>query len=82
MPRLAHFQLARNRHSTPIGRAAHKVEPQVIRRVGENLGVAVTAQQHRHVAVPAQIERKQDVLVPEDVDLLPAIRKIGSTAPV
>ena len=42
----------------------------------QDVGVAVPAQQHRQVAVPAQVERKQDVLVPEDVDLLPAIARI------
>ncbi len=65
-------QLAHRRHAAAIGRAAHELETQVMRRVGEDFRVAVTAQQHRQVAVPAQIQRKKDVFVPEDVDFLPA----------
>jgi hypothetical protein len=42
----------------------------VISRARENVGVAVLAEQHRVVVVPAQVKRKQQVLVPEDNDLL------------
>ena len=48
----------------------------MIRQFGQNVGVTVPAKEHGQVAIAAQIEWKQNVLVPEDIDLLAPIPRI------
>ena len=70
-------ELPQGRHSAAVGRAADEFEPHVVGDIGQDLGIAVPAQEHRQVAVSPHRQRQEDVLVPEDIDLLTAAPRRG-----
>jgi hypothetical protein len=55
-----------------VSRAANAFKPHVVGDAIEDVGVLVLAQQHREIAVAAHVEGDEDVLMPEDVNPLPA----------
>ena len=73
MFRLRRTNSRKRRHAATVRAAAHEFKAHVVCDAAEDVGIAVPAEQHRQVAVSAQIEREEDVFVPEDVDLLAAV---------
>src|SRR5438105_4458518 len=78
MPRAAGAkQFAQRRRPAAIRGSANAFKAHVMRDPGQILGVAVPAQEHRQIAMPAKKERTENIFMPEDVDLLPAAVRNG-----
>src|SRR4051794_8375773 len=63
--------------STTVRRATHAIKAHMIGNARQDLSVGMLAQQHRQIAMPAQVQWDENVFVPEDVDPLPTNAQRG-----
>src|SRR6476659_4932377 len=56
--------------STSKGRSTHAIKAHVVGNASQNLCIRMLTQQHRQIAMTAQVKRDKNIFMPEDVDSL------------